>query len=34
VSNRVVDAGQTEKKTEEGYWFVYMYTVSKPEYLR
>jgi uncharacterized alkaline shock family protein YloU len=34
VSNRVVDAGQTEKRTEEGYWFVYMYTVTKPEYLR
>ncbi len=34
VSNRVVDAGQTEKKTEEGYWFVYMYAVTKPEYLR
>ncbi|MEW5796270.1 MAG: tetratricopeptide repeat protein [Candidatus Zixiibacteriota bacterium] len=34
VSNRVVDAGQTDKRTEEGYWFVYMYVVTKPEYLR
>jgi TolA-binding protein len=34
VANRVVDAGQTEKKTEEGYWFVFLYTVTKPEYLR
>ena len=34
VANRVVDAGLTEKRTEEGYWFVFMYMVSKPEYLR
>ena len=34
VSNRVVDAGITEQKTEEGHWFVYQYIVSKPEYLR
>jgi hypothetical protein len=34
ISNRVVDAGMSDKRTEEGYWFVYQYTVSKPEYLR
>ncbi|MCX6834758.1 MAG: tetratricopeptide repeat protein [candidate division Zixibacteria bacterium] len=34
VSNRVVDAGVGEKKTDEGYWFVYLYRVSRPEYLR
>jgi hypothetical protein len=34
VSNRVVDAGITDKKTDEGYWFVYLYSVKKPEYLR
>lgn len=34
VSNRVVDAGIGEKKTDEGYWFVYLYRVSRPEYLR
>jgi hypothetical protein len=34
VSNRVVDAGIGEKKTDEGYWFVYLNRVSRPEYLR
>jgi len=34
ISNRVVDAGMSDKRTEEGYWFVYQYTVTKPEYLR
>lgn len=34
VANRVVDAGVSEKRTEEGYWFVFLYLVSKPEYLR
>jgi len=34
VSNRVVDAGLTDKRDGEGYWFVYQYTVIKPEYLR
>jgi TolA-binding protein len=34
VSNRVVDAGVTDKKTDEGSWFVYLYSVKKPEYLR
>ena len=34
VSNRIVDAGVSGKGTEEGHWFVFMYTVIKPEYLR
>jgi hypothetical protein len=34
VSNRVVDAGISDKRTDEGFWFVYQYTVTKPEYLR
>jgi TolA-binding protein len=34
VSNRVIDAGITDQRTDDGYWFVYMYTVTKPEYLR
>lgn len=34
VSNRVVDADMSAKKDGDGYWFVYMYTVTKPEYLR
>ena len=34
VANRAVDAGVTQQRTDDGYWFVYMYTVTKPEYLR
>ena len=34
VSNRVVDAGVSQQRTDEGYWFVYQYAVTKPEYLR
>lgn len=34
VSNRVVDAGLSDKRDGEGFWFVFMYTVTKPEYLR
>lgn len=34
VSNRIVDAGISDKKTDEGFWFVYQYKVTKPEYLR
>ena len=34
VSNRIVDAGISDKRTDEGTWFVYQYIVSKPEYLR
>jgi tetratricopeptide (TPR) repeat protein len=34
VSNRIVDAGISDKRTDEGFWFVFLYTVTKPEYLR
>jgi len=34
VSNRIVDAGLADSRDAEGSWFVYEYTVVKPEYLR
>jgi len=34
VSNRIVDAGLADKRDAEGSWFVYEYTIVKPEYLR
>jgi hypothetical protein len=30
----VVDSGIGENRTSDGFWFVYMFTVLKPEYLR
>lgn len=34
VSNRIVDAGLSNKSGTEGTWFVFPYTITKPEYLR
>lgn len=34
VSNRLVSAGRLENTSDDGNWFVYKYTVEKPEYLR
>jgi len=34
VSNRVVSSGHSESSDGRGYWFVYEYRVTKPEYLK